>query len=57
MLRNEGEIITHKTVERLMRAEGLHASRKRRYRPTTDSTAYSRSGTESAATSIQRSGD
>ncbi|MBK7577369.1 MAG: transposase [Ignavibacteria bacterium] len=38
MLRNEGEIITHKTVERLMRAEGLHASRKRRYRPTTDST-------------------
>ncbi|MBK7186259.1 MAG: IS3 family transposase [Ignavibacteria bacterium] len=38
VLRKEGEILTHKTVERLMRAESLHASRKRRYRPTTDST-------------------
>jgi len=37
-LRNSGEVVTRKTVEKLMRRSGLQATRKRRYRPTTDST-------------------
>lgn len=37
-LRKDGERISQKTVERLMRTAGLRACRKRRYRPTTDST-------------------
>ena len=37
VLRNDGEVISKKTVERLMRNASLHASQKRRFRPTTDS--------------------
>jgi putative transposase len=37
VLRRRGEWVTHKTLEVLMRAQGLCATRKRRYRPTTDS--------------------
>ncbi len=35
-LRHEGEVVSRKTVERLMRVAGLRASIKRRFRPTTD---------------------
>ncbi len=37
VLRNNGEVVSRKTVEKLMRMSGLRATRKRRYRPTTDS--------------------
>ncbi|MBI2795021.1 MAG: IS3 family transposase [Ignavibacteria bacterium] len=36
-LRKSGDVITHKTVERLMYTLGIRVSAKRRYRPTTDS--------------------
>lgn len=36
-LRNRGEVVTRKTVEKLMRMSGLKAARRRRYRSTTDS--------------------
>lgn len=36
-LRNEGQRVTTKTVERIMRSSGLSADQKRRFRPTTDS--------------------
>lgn len=36
-LRNGGEVVTKKTVERVMRKANLRVTPKRRYRPTTDS--------------------
>ncbi|MBI2795034.1 MAG: transposase [Ignavibacteria bacterium] len=35
--RRTGDVITHKTIERMMSKNGLRVSPKRRYRPTTDS--------------------
>ncbi|MBN9400655.1 MAG: IS3 family transposase ['Candidatus Kapabacteria' thiocyanatum] len=36
-LRREGEVISRKTVERIMQVAGIRANVKRRFRPTTDS--------------------